>query len=263
MNPFLKDKVVLITGASSGIGKEIALEASKCGAIVILCARREELLVKTKKECDSLSNNKAHYFILDVSSQESIDNLFLHVSEKFGSIDVLVNNAGFGRFVDFVDFDLEVAQKMFLVNTFGLITLTQKFAKIMQNNKQGHIINVISQAAKMASPESSIYSSTKFATLGFTNAIRLELSKDNIFVTSVNPGPVDTEFFDAAQSDKAYVKKVGWIVLDANKLAKKIVKIMGKNRREINAPMILEFLARFYVLFPHVGDFLAKQIFKK
>ena len=109
---------------------------------------------------------------------------------------------------------------MFEVNILGMMVLTQKFAIDMAERRQGHIINIASMAGKMATAKSTVYSATKFAVLGFSNALRLELKPLGVAVTTVNPGPIETNFFDKADPSGSYLEKVGQIVLEPAKLAK-------------------------------------------
>ncbi|AYW44970.1 SDR family oxidoreductase [Tetragenococcus koreensis] len=259
----LKDKVVLVTGASSGLGEQICYEAAKKGAIVIVCARRIQMIGQVKEKCSELSQNDAYAFQLDVSDPNSIERMYEKVKEEVGPVDCLVNDAGFGYFDDFVAFEQEKIREMFEVNVLGLMLLTQRVAIDMLEAKSGHIINVASMSGKMATPKSSIYSATKFAVLGFSNALRLELKPFGIAVTTVNPGPIQTEFFDKADPSGSYLDHIGAIVLKPNKLANKIVKQMNHPKREINQPIIMEIAARTYQLFPKVGDFLAGGIFNQ
>lgn len=175
----------------------------------------------------------------------------------------MVNNAGFGIFENFLETDLTKAKEMFEVNVLGMMVFTQKVALQMAIRKTGHIINVASMAGKIATAKSTIYSATKFAVLGFSNALRLELKPLGISVTTVNPGPIATDFFDHADPSGTYLDSVGMIVLQPNKLAKEIVASMGTFKREINRPRILEGAYRFYTLLPHIGDFLAGGIMNK
>ena len=99
--------------------------------------------------------------------------------------------------------------------------------------------------------------------LGFSNALRLELKPANVYVTTINPGPIETNFFDLADPSGNYLANLGSVVLDPQKLAKVIVKRMGEPTREINRPRVMEAASRLYTLFPHVGDFLAGSIFNK
>ncbi|HFD1648670.1 TPA: SDR family NAD(P)-dependent oxidoreductase, partial [Enterococcus faecium] len=148
-------------------------------------------------------------------------------------------------------------------NILGMMVLTQKFAIDMAERRQGHIINIASMAGKMATAKSTVYSATKFAVLGFSNALRLELKPLGVAVTTVNPGPIETDFFDKADPSGSYLEKVGQIVLEPAKLAKMIVRNMRHPKREINQPFILEVASKFYTLFPTIGDYLASGIFNK
>lgn len=258
----LEDKIVLVTGSSAGLGEQICYEAARKGAIVITCARRINLIGKVKDNCSELSGKPAYAFQLDVSNPESIES-FLEKVAEIGTVDVLVNNAGFGFFDNFADFDLEQARNMFEVNVLGMMFLTQKILLEMLEEKKGHIINIASMAGKMATPKSAVYSATKYAVLGFSNALRLELKPSNIHVTTVNPGPIRTEFFDKADPSGDYLATVDAFVLDPQKLAATIVRSMERPVREINRPRIMEVAARFYTLFPTIGDYLAGGIFNQ
>ena len=210
-----------------------------------------------------MSGKEAYAFKVDVSNPESVDELYEKVMEEVGRVDILVNNAGFGIFEDFLTFDLGKAYDMFEVNILGMMVLTQKFAIDMAERRQGHIINIASMAGKMATAKSTVYSATKFAVLGFSNALRLELKPLGVAVTTVNPGPIETDFFDKADPSGSYLEKVGQIVLEPAKLAKMIVRNMRHPKREINQPFILEVASKFYTLFPTIGDYLASGIFNK
>ena len=245
----LTNKVVVVTGGSAGLGEQICYEAAKQGAVVVVCARRINLIGKVREQCAVLSGREAFSYQLDIADPESVERVVEAISAEVGSIDVLVNNAGFGLFENFVEIDLAVAR--------------QKVAIKMIEAGQGHIINVASMAGKMATAKSTVYSATKFAVLGFSNALRLELKPLGIAVTTVNPGPIQTEFFDKADPTGTYLAAVDKIVLDPTKLAREVVGSMGTSRREINRPFVMEAAARFYTLFPHLGDFIAGNILNK
>ncbi|EOI56526.1 SDR family NAD(P)-dependent oxidoreductase [Enterococcus gilvus] len=259
----LTDKVVVVTGSSAGLGEQICYEAAKRGAIVVTCARRINLIGQVKERCIELSGKEAFAFQLDIADPDSVEAVIGKISEEVGDVDVLVNNAGFGLFNDFVSFDLDVARKMFEVNVLGMMYFTQKIAISMVDNKKGHIFNVASMAGKMATPKSTVYSATKFAVLGFSNALRLELRPENVYVTTINQGPIATDFFDKADPSGSYLENLGNIVLDPQKLAKTIVNKMGKPTREINRPFVMAGGSRFYDLFPHIGDLLAGGLFNR
>jgi len=109
---------------------------------------------------------------LDVANPESVERLLEKISEKVGKIDVFVNNAGYGIFQEFTEMDPAVIRNMFEVNVLGMMVLTQQVAIQMAEQKHGHIINVASIAGKIATPKTAVYSATKFAVLGLSNALR-------------------------------------------------------------------------------------------
>lgn len=259
----VQGKTVYVTGASSGIGQEIAYEAARKGAILILSARREERLKEVKATCEKLSGKPALAFPLDVSDPDAIEKTVKQIYQTVGSIDVLINNAGLGYTEEFLSFDMVKAETIFRVNVLGLMYMTQLVALKMAEIEEGHIINVASIAGKIATPKTAVYSASKFAVIGFSNALRLELKPLNIKVTTVNPGPVDTPFFDAFDPDGEYVESIKPLVLTSEKVAKKTVRAIGTNKREINMPLLLEIGARFYNMSPTIGDFLTSTLFNK
>ncbi|GEK90918.1 SDR family NAD(P)-dependent oxidoreductase [Alkalibacterium kapii] len=259
----IKDKIVWITGASSGIGEEIAYKLAEKGALLILSARRKEELERVKQNCIIKYEANAIVCPLDVADKNEVDRVYSILLKKLGKIDVLINNAGYGLTKEFVDYDITEAENMFRVNILGMMHITQKVAAHMIERNTGHIINVGSIAGKIATPKSAVYSSSKFAVIGFSNALRLELKDYDIKVTTVNPGPVDTSFFDSFDPDGSYLEKVKSFVLTPEEVAGKIVAVIGKNKREVNIPGIMEVAFRFYTLFPAVGDFLVRNVFDK
>lgn len=259
----LKNKTILITGASSGLGEAIAYEAAKKDASLILCARNMGKLQKVSMTAQSMTEGTVTIKQLDISDYTSVDNLVNYLETENIIVDVLVNNAGVGIFKTFTETTQEEIELMFSVNVLGLMTLTQKIALNMIENKKGHIINIASQAGKMATPKSSVYAATKFAVIGFSNALRLELKPFGVHVLTVNPGPMRTAFFDTADPTGEYLKQVSAFVTEPDKLAKKVVDNFGKSKREINTPWIMEVGSICYTLFPRLGDFLAGGLFNK
>lgn len=263
-NKRLRGKTILITGASGGLGEQIAYQAARQGARVIVTARREEHLNAVREKCQQLSGREAFSYVLDVGNRLQVSKVLHRIlGEADGKIDVLVNNAGFGLFEPALNTSYDVTEEMFRVNVLGLIQVTQKIALEMKRRRSGHIINISSQASKMATPKSAVYAGTKFAVRGYSNALRLELKSYGIQVTTVNPGPIKTEFFAKADKDGTYLAKIGRWALDADDVAKKVVACMLTKKREINLPLPMEVGARLYVAFPRMGDFLASTMFNR
>ncbi|KRL99861.1 SDR family NAD(P)-dependent oxidoreductase [Liquorilactobacillus satsumensis] len=259
----LRNRIAVVTGASSGLGEQIAYELARQGAIVVVCARRLKKLEEVSEKCQQLSGRISIPKELDVAQPKKIERLVAQVESELGPIDILVNNAGFGLMEDALSFEMEIAEKMFRVNVLGTMYLSKYVALKMARRQRGAIINVASVAGKIATPKSAVYSATKAAVLGYSNALRLELKALGISVLTVNPGPIKTNFFNLADKSGEYLKKVGFLVLEPDELAQKIVSTVGTNRRELTLPFIFEVAHHFYELFPHVGDYLAGDLFNK
>ncbi len=262
MNSFLKGKTVLITGASSGLGENLANYAAESGANVILIARNAAKLSEISARIKSNFQVNASVYPLDVTDfllMEQIMKEILHDDD----IDVLINCAGFGLFETAENTPFETVSSMFDTNVLGLIRLTQLFIPHFKEKQNGHIVNIASQAGKIATPKSSAYAATKFAVLGYSNALRMELKADNIKVTTINPGPIATHFFDIADESGEYLKSVGFFVLKPEEVAKKTIRIIGKNRREVNLPFLMNLGTRIYQVIPSIVEFFGRNAFMK
>ncbi len=192
----------LITGASSGIGEVFARRLAARGRNVLLVARSEEKLITLCNELGRSNSIRAQYVALDLSLPESPACLF-EESEKRGlSIDLLVNNAGFGSFGDFSKADLARELNMIDLNIKALVELTYRFLKPMRERKQGAIINVASTAAFQAVPFMATYAATKAFVLSFSEALWEENRRYGVHVMALCPGVTDTNFFEAARGEK-------------------------------------------------------------
>lgn len=259
----LQNKVVMITGASSGLGEQIAYACVKQGATLVLLARRFNKLQQIKINCNKLSKNPTYIHQLDISDTDQIATILPQICQKVGKIDILVNNAGFGLFREALDMPIEVTKEMFAVNVLGLIHITQIVGARMKKRRQGQIINIASQASKMATVKAAVYASTKFAVRGYSNALRLELQPFGINVLTINTGPMETDFSLIADESGNYLETVGCWVLDPTKVAEHTVKYMLTSKRELNLPRLMELGAKLYGLFPTVGDYLARTRFAR
>ena len=247
-------RTILITGASGGLAQEM---------VKLLPDDRLILLGRNKEKLAQLYENHSHTELveIDITDDQALETLVADLYLRYGKIDVLINNAGYGIFEDFDQISDKDIHQMFEVNTFALMNLSRRFAERMKESRKGHIINIVSMAGLIATGKSSLYSATKFAAIGFSNALRLELMPYGVCVTTVNPGPIRTEFFDQADSDGSYLKSVDRFLLEPDAVAKKIVKTIGKNKRELNLPLLLNLAHKFYTLFPKLADKLAGKTF--
>ena len=184
----------LITGASSGIGRDMARILSSKGYDLILVARRKDKLEKIKKEL----NTDVTIITMDISSTFNCVKLYNKVKKE--DIDVLINNAGFGLFGEFINTDLDKELDMIDVNIKAVHTLTKLFLADFVKKDKGYILNVASSAAFLPGPLMATYYSTKAYVLRLTQSIKEELrrSKSNVYVGALCPGPVNTEFNNVA-----------------------------------------------------------------
>ncbi|CAJ1174725.1 SDR family NAD(P)-dependent oxidoreductase [Companilactobacillus nantensis] len=258
----LLNQTVIVTGASSGIGKDVAINSAKCGANVILIARSEDKLLEVKNECIRVGAESAQheYLSVDMSDPAQINAAVEKIATISDDIDVLVNAAGFGDFSNYMDTDFDKIEKMFRVNVLGLMLMTRLIASGMIENGRGHIINVGSMAGKITTPKSAAYAASKAAVIAFSDGLRLELKPMGVYVTTVNPGPVNTNFFNVADHSGNYLDSVKYFVLDPDRLAWDIVNTFGRRKREINRPRYMELAAVLYKVAPELGDYFAATL---
>lgn len=259
----LKGKNIFITGASGGVGAEMAKLCAQRGAELFLFARSLDKLEQLKVELEKQGTSHIHVYKLDVSNTDEIKRVFDSALNEAGQIDVLINNAGFGVFRTAHEATIEEMKGMFDVNVIGLMTCTRMVLPMMKERRCGHIINIASQAGKIATPKSSVYSATKHAVLGYTNSLRLEVADDHIFVTAVNPGPISTNFFEIADEKGTYVKNVQRYMLKSEYVARKIVDAIFTKKREINLPKWMHVGSVIYALFPNLFERVGKSAFNK
>jgi NADP-dependent 3-hydroxy acid dehydrogenase YdfG len=203
----IKDKVAIVTGASSGIGYATALALSRSGVKVAAGARRMDRLESLQNE---ISKNGGEVFVqkLDVTIKSECDALADAVLKKWGTIDILINNAGLQPLSFFKNLKVEEWDKMIDVNIRGVFYCTAAVIPTMMNKNSGHIVNISSMAGRVVYPSGSVYCATKHAVTAFSEGLRQEFSqRSNIRVTCIEPGVVATELMEAI-TDKALEKYV-------------------------------------------------------
>lgn len=238
--------IALITGASSGMGRDMAHILDDMGYDLILVARRTNRLEALKKEL----KHQVTLFSLDLSIMENCYKLYDEVKDK--NIDILINNAGFGLFGEFVKSDLDVELNMIDLNIKSLHILTKLFIKDFINRDSGYILNIASSAAFQPGPLMSTYYATKVYVLHLTQAIYEELrhKKSNVYVGCLCPGPIETEF------NKVANVKFGLNGLDSYQVSKYTIKKMFK-RKLVIVPGLLMKLNLWF------NRFLPKKILLK
>ncbi len=198
---------VVITGASSGIGKEFAKRFAKRDFDLLLVSSNEEKLLMAKEEIAKETNVNILALSLDLSLKESSEQLYAYVLENKLDVVSLINNAGFGDYKQFLDGDLEKYQKMIDLNDRALMSLSYLFGNYFKEKGFGHIVNIASIAGFMPGPYMSVYYASKAFVLNFSLALKDELEKYNVKVTTICPGPIDTNFWNRADVVMTSFKK--------------------------------------------------------
>lgn len=197
------NETALITGASSGIGLEFAHILAKQGYNLVLVARRQHLLDRLKRQLESEYPITVKTVALDLSRPESAESLFTLTSMNGIQIDLLVNNAGFGDYGDFIETDVQKNYEMLQVNIVSLTALTRLYAPAMVERQRGGMINLASIVAFQPGPLMAVYYASKAYVLSFTEALASELVGSGVKVTALCPGPTDTEFADVTGLEKS------------------------------------------------------------
>ena len=255
-----QNKVVVITGASSGIGEASAVEFAKNGANVILIGRRKEKLIEVENK---ISKHKVSTLVCvcDVSNKLQVQEMSKQVLEKFGRIDILVNNAGFAIYGKVSDLEIEEMESQIATNYFGMVYCIKNFLPIMLEQDSGHIVNVASVAASFGLPGLASYSASKFAMLGFSESLQHELKGTDVHVTVVSPIMVRTNFFDHSSFES--MPKFSPTSLSAKDVAKAVLKAANSSRLEIIVPSIVRGAVWTKQTFPYLVNPIIGSAFKK
>lgn len=261
----LKNKVVFITGASSGFGADAARLFAKEGAIVILTARRMDRLTALAEEIN-LTGGQAFSLQLDVTDQTQIESAVKTVLETYGQIDILLNNAGVGGLNWLETFDpAEDIDAQLNVNLRGTMQLTRAVLPSMLNRRAGHIINMSSVAGLIAAPMYTVYAATKYGMRGFTDALRREVAVLGVKVSGLYPGPAVTEFGQKSGDSplRQNVKLPGWIYMTSERVARRTVQVAKHPRRAVVIPWWFWPVIALDTLFPALIDWGVKVVFVK
>lgn len=232
---FYQDKVVWITGASSGIGEATVYAMANAGAKLVISARRSEELQKVATR-SGLDSSRILIVPMDVTEYDQFDLTVKKVKDFFGRIDILFNNAGISQRSFVIDTDISVYKKLLEVDLISVIALTKAVLPIMITQKSGNIAVTSSIAGKVSTPGRSGYAAAKFGLHGFFDALRAEVYKDNIGVNIICPGYINTELSKSALSgDGSNYNKMDQNQangLSVEKCAAQILRAIEKNKAE-------------------------------
>ena len=217
----MTSRVALVTGGSSGIGEQTALQLKQEGFEVYAVARRVDRM-------EGLAKQGIHVFGMDVTDDDSMVGGVERIVAEQGRIDVLVNNAGYGSYGAVEDVPIDEARRQFDVNVFGLARLTQLVTPHMRKQGSGRIINISSIGGKFYEPLGAWYHATKFAVEGFSDSLRIELSPFGIDVVIIEPGPILTEWNEISRESLTRTSEGGAYEQQAAKVRAVLERADGK-----------------------------------
>jgi len=246
-------ETIIVTGASSGIGREVALQFAVEGAQLILIARRKQLLEEVATEVEQLGG-KALAIPIDVSNREQVESAVRLIDERYGKIDVLVNNAGYGVYGTVESCLPEDFEGQIKVNYLGAVYLTKAVLPIMRRQKTGAIINISSICGKVVTPLDSGYCASKFALNAFTTILRKEMEGSGVSVSLVCPGFTETNWESAVVQRHGRSLRRILPSMSSERVARAIVSCVNKPKAELIIPNML----RLQVL----GQFVSPRFYE-
>ena len=250
-----QDVRVLVTGASSGIGRSLALRFARAGASLALVARRAGELEKLAAEIRG-AGGRACVLPCDVADRDAVAQTAALAVERLGGVDLLVNNAGYGHHRPFLEWDLADMERVMRVNYLGALYFTKALLPQMVSRGKGWLVFVASVAGKLAVPDETAYAASKFAMVGLAEALSLEVEEAGVHVLTVCPGVVDTPFFDAEALERMSATSRRSMV-EPEAMTDAVMRALARGAREVTYPRHIAIAYLFRALAP---QFLRSQI---
>lgn len=259
----ISGKVIIITGASSGIGRASAIALARERAKLVLVARRENMLNSLAEEVKR-AGGTALVLALDLSEKDQVKKMIYSTRDQFGRIDVLINNAAFGFYGSVESTSADVVREIFDLNFESPLFACQLVVPIMRAQGAGHIINVSSVAGRRGLPLSGIYCATKFALNGISEALRVELQESAIDVSIINPAATQTEFADKVRHGDVTGKfKAMGHIQSAEEVAIAIVRCIKKPKAEVYPYRVSRLLVWANAVAPSFVDKVITHFFRE
>jgi short-subunit dehydrogenase len=230
-------KSALVTGASSGIGRRLALRFARAGARVALVARRENLLHDVEREIKA-AGGRALVLPCDVADREEVFAAAAAARRAFGDIDILVNNAGYGRHRAFLDWDVADMERLLRVNFLGALYWTKALLPPMVERRHGWVVFMASVAGKLGVPEESAYAASKFAMVGLAEALTIEVEDAGVHVLTVCPGTINTDFFDA-EALRSMPPVARRMMIEPERLVDEVLAALARGKHELTVPRLV------------------------
>jgi uncharacterized protein len=237
------DKTAVVTGASSGIGRVLALRLARAGARVALVARREVELRQVAGEI-AQAGGTALVVPCDVGDRAQVFAAADAAVHHFGGVDILVNNAGYGHHRPFLEWDLDDMERLLRVNFLGTLYWTKALLPQMVARRTGWIVFMASVAGKLGVPDESAYAASKFAMVGLAEALSIELEDAGVHVLTVCPGTIDTPFFDT-EALARMPPVARRMMIKPDRVADAVIDGLVRGRHEITVP---RFIAAGYIV---------------
>ncbi len=248
MTSTFHNKLALVTGASSGIGEWFARHLARQGASLVLVARREDRLARLKAELET-PDQVVHFIAMDLQAPGAAQTLWEKIHAKGLLVDVLINNAGFGKHGEFLQVDLQQHRDLVQLNIAALTELTWLFARDMKQRGTGKILLVSSIAAYVPVPDFATYAASKAYVLSFGQALHNELKPHGVDVTVLSPGAVATEFMDISGQDLTDWRRHTFMTPD--KVGSVALKALARARRVIIPGLLLQLSVTSMRLIPN------------
>jgi len=252
-------KTILITGGAMGIGKVLARKGVKEGARVVLWDINEKNLTQTANELRA-QGGEIYSYKVDIGDLKSIEDNAARVLKEVGTIDILFNNAGIVIGTEFVKHTAEQIEKTIRINTLGVMHVARLFLPDMLKKGEGRLVNISSASGYLGNPKMSVYAGSKWAVLGWSDSVRLELNKmgyKGVRVTTVTPSYIDTGMFSGVKAPFLTP------ILKPEAIADAIWRAMLKGKAFVRAPLIVNILPLLRKILPSwLFDFLVGDIFK-
>ncbi len=261
--------MVLITGASSGIGRQAAIDfAENAAQTIILVSRSKSKLEELEKELKRNFSSEIVVYQCDVSIKAEVEKMGKEVLEKFGHINILVNNAGFGTYSKVQHQSIEEIESVIFTNYLGMVYCTKLFLNSMLSERSGHIVNVASVAASFGVPGLAAYCASKYAMFGFSESLYHELHRTGVGITLVSPIGVKTNFFsNESFSSGGHIPNFTRFMLEPKTVSKAILDAANSPRLEIIVPFYMRVGVWIkhtipYIINPIVGSLFRRELNK-
>lgn len=241
----IQGSACIVTGASSGIGRATAVELARAGGVVACVARRADRLDETLAAVDAHAPGSIA-IACDVAESRQVEAMTEEVLARLGRVDVLVANAGVGRFASYAEETIDSIDRQVKINVLGQMYCAKAVLPHLMGQRRGHLVFVSSTNARIPPPMQAVYSATKAANMVFGLSLAYELEPFGIGVTIVYPGPIETEFFDAPEFARMRVPKK----LPAERVGRAIVRGIRENKLDVSVPASLRLPGKFHALIP-------------